>query len=112
MACQVGPFHLKLTQIKVEMNCIAKHKCTDESQKLGTKRRGENLNATLHVPRVSTTYSFAFYVFAFIFYVIQERFHSETKSYSVEYWCYYLERDRIGDSHQDLIRFNNNKRTK
>ena len=22
MTCQVGPFHLKLTQIKLEMNCI------------------------------------------------------------------------------------------
>ena len=32
-ACQVGPFHLKLTQINSEVNCIAMHKCA-ERQKL------------------------------------------------------------------------------
>ena len=45
LACQVGPFHLTLTQINSEMNCIAKNKCP-ESQKLDMRRRGENLNAT------------------------------------------------------------------
>ena len=45
LACQVGPFHLTLTKINSEMNCIAKNKCP-ESQKLDTRRRGENLNAT------------------------------------------------------------------
>ena len=40
-AFQVGLFHLTLTQIKSEMNCIAKNKCPD-SQKLETRRRGEN----------------------------------------------------------------------
>ena len=43
LACQVGPFHLKLTQINSEMNCIAKNKCP-ENQKLDTRRRGENSN--------------------------------------------------------------------
>ena len=57
LACQVGPFHLKVTQINSEMNCIAKHKCPDESQKLDTRRRGENFNATSHVSR-GTTYIF------------------------------------------------------
>ena len=33
------------TQISSEMNCIAKNKCP-ESQKLDTRRKGENLNAT------------------------------------------------------------------
>ena len=47
LASQIGPFHLKLTQINSEMNCIAKHKCT-VSQKLDTRRRGENLNAGHH----------------------------------------------------------------
>ena len=27
LACQVGPLHLKLTQINSEMKCIAKNKC-------------------------------------------------------------------------------------
>ena len=44
LACQVGPFHLTLTQINSEMNCIAKNKCP-ESQKLDTRRRSENLIA-------------------------------------------------------------------
>ena len=44
-ACQVGPFHLTLIQINSEMNCIAKNKFP-ESQKLDTRRRRENLNAT------------------------------------------------------------------
>ena len=43
-ACQVGLFHLTLTQINSEMNFIAKNKCPD-SQKLDTRHRGENLNA-------------------------------------------------------------------
>ena len=45
LACQVGPFHLTLTQINSEMKCIAKNKCL-ESQKLHTRCRGENLNNT------------------------------------------------------------------
>ena len=45
LATQVGPFYLTLTQINSEMNCIAKKKCP-ESQKLDTRHRGENLNAT------------------------------------------------------------------
>ena len=44
LACQVGLFHLKLTQINSEMNRIAKHKFTDESQELDTRRSGKNLN--------------------------------------------------------------------
>ena len=51
LACQVGPFHLTLTQINLEMNCISKNKCP-ESQKLDTRCRGEN--ATLHVSRATT----------------------------------------------------------
>ena len=50
LACQVGPFHLTLTQINSEMNCIAKNKCP-EDQKLGTRRRGENLNAMSRATR-------------------------------------------------------------
>ena len=50
LACQVGPFHLTLTQINSEMNCIAKNKCP-ESQKLDTRRRRENLIAIS--PRVT-----------------------------------------------------------
>ena len=45
LACQVGPFHLMLTQINSEMNYIAKNKYP-ESQKRDTRHRGENLNAT------------------------------------------------------------------
>ena len=45
LACQVGPFHLKLTQINSEMNRIAKNKCL-ENQELDTRCRGEKLNAT------------------------------------------------------------------
>ena len=29
LACQVGPLHLKLTQINSEMKCIAKNKCPE-----------------------------------------------------------------------------------
>ena len=37
LACQVDPFHLKLTQINgSERNCIAKHKSPD-SQKVDTR---------------------------------------------------------------------------
>ena len=109
VACQIGPFHLKLTQIKSEMNCITKHKCT-ESQKLDTRRRGENLNATSHVSR-ATTYTFLQSLFLHLYSMWHKtgvRKSAETKSYSVE--C--LITRPIGDSHQDLIRFNNNKRTK
>ena len=42
--CQVNPFHLKLTQINSERNCIAKHKSPD-SQERNTRRRGENFKA-------------------------------------------------------------------
>ena len=45
LACQVGLFHVTLTQINSEMNCIAKNKCP-ESHKLDTRCRGENLNTT------------------------------------------------------------------
>ena len=45
LACQVGLFHLTMTQINSEMNCITKNKCPD-SQKLqdDTRCRGENFN--------------------------------------------------------------------
>ena len=46
LACQVGPFHLKLTQINSEMNFIAKNKCPESQKKLDTRCRGENLNST------------------------------------------------------------------
>ena len=45
-----SPFHLTLTQINSEMNCLAKNKCP-ESQKLDTRRRSENLIAIS--PRVT-----------------------------------------------------------
>ena len=50
LACQVGPFHLTLTQINSEINCIAKNKCP-ESQKLDARRRSENMIAIS--PRVT-----------------------------------------------------------
>ena len=53
LACQTGPFHLRLTQINSEMNCIAKNKCP-ESHKLDTRRRGESLNATSDTRRART----------------------------------------------------------
>ena len=70
LASQVGPFHLKLTQINSKKYCIAKHKCT-VCQKLDTRRRGDKLNATSHASR-ATTCSFAFFVFALL-HVIQEK---------------------------------------
>ena len=69
LACQVSVFHLTLTQINAEMNCIAKNKCTDESQNLDMRCR--DLNTTSHVSR-ATTYIFLHSVFA-LFYVIQEK---------------------------------------
>ena len=53
LACQVGLFHLTLTQINSKMNCIAKNKYL-ESQKLDTRCRGEDLNATSHMSRATT----------------------------------------------------------
>ena len=51
LACQVCPFHLKLTQINTEMNCIAKNKCP-ESQKLDKRtHRGE---LERHITRVKS----------------------------------------------------------
>ena len=44
LACQVGPFHLTLTQINSERNYIAKNKCP-ESQKLDTRRRNRDITA-------------------------------------------------------------------
>ena len=92
LACQLGPFHLKLNQINSEMNCIAKHKCPD-SQKLDTRRRGEKLNATSHVSRV-TTYIFLHsvslhYSMRYKKSVRKSDFHCERKSYFVECLCYY-----------------------
>ena len=72
LACQVGPFNVMLTQINSEMNCIAKNKWS-ESQKLDTRRIGENLNVISHVSRATTcTFIFAFLVFD-LFYVRQEK---------------------------------------
>ena len=69
LACEVGPFHLTLTQINSEMNCIAKNKCPD-SQKLDTRRRGENFNACQEQRHVYLI--FAFFLFD-LFYVMQEK---------------------------------------
>ena len=69
LAWQVGPFHLTLTQINSEMNCIAKNECP-ESQKLDTRGRlGENLN-TRHVSNPGQY--FCILVFD-LFYVRQEK---------------------------------------
>ena len=57
LACEVCPFHLKFTQINSEMNCIAKHKCT-KSQKLDTRRRGENLNSDITRIKSNNMYIF------------------------------------------------------
>ena len=144
LACQVGPFHLTLTQINWEMNCIAKSKCTDESQKLDLRGRGENLNATSPSRvRATTCIFFAFFVF-YIFYVMQVkhqnatgrgftlkliRFHCymATTNAQNNHYCWITFSSRvhqeqqhcviivtlwpISDSHQDLMRFKNNKRT-
>ena len=72
LACQVGPFLLTLTQINSEMNCIVKNQCP-ENQKLDTRHRGENLNATSVTPvKATTCIYFAFFVFD-LFYVRQEK---------------------------------------
>ena len=71
LACQVGPFHLTLIQINSEINCTAKNKCR-ESQKLDTRRRGENLNAHLTRAKSNNMYIFAFFVFDLL-YVRQEK---------------------------------------
>ena len=60
LACKVGPFHLTLTQINSEMNCIAtscKNKCT-VSQKLDTRRRGENFNVCQEQRHVYLIFAF------------------------------------------------------
>ena len=87
LACQVGPFHLKLTQINSEMNRIAKNKCL-ENQELDTRCRGEKLNATSNtchtLHSVSLHYSMWYKKS-----VRKSDFHCERKCYSVECLCYY-----------------------
>ena len=65
LAYQVGPFHLTLTQINLEMICIAYNKCP-ESQKLDMRRRGENLNATSHV---SHTYQHVYFLILCLWFI-------------------------------------------
>ena len=111
MACQVGPFHLKLTQINLEMNCIAKHKCTDESQKLDAEVR-----TWMHMPHHTRheqvqqifLHSLLHYSMWYKKSVRKPDFHSEAKSDSVEFGVIIVTRP-IGDSHQDLNTVKQNK---
>ena len=108
LACQVGPFHLTLTHINSEMNCIAKNRRPD-SQKLETRRRGENFNAYQEQRHI-----FAFFLFDLL---CDARKDSENLNFILKQ-CLILSnvcviigmRRLIGDSHQDLMRFKNNKR--
>ena len=76
LAYQVGPFHLTLTQINSEMNCIAKNKCS-ESQKLDTRCRGDNLNATLHLSRVTTYIHIFFHSLSLIYSDVRQEKHQK-----------------------------------
>ena len=96
LACQVGLFYLTLTQIKSEMNCIAKNKCP-ERQKLDTRRRGENVTLV----ESNNMYIFAFFVFD-LFYVIDKSVrksyvHSETVLFC-RMFCVIIGTRPIGDS--------------
>ena len=73
VACQIGPFHLKLTQIKSEMNCITKHKIMYWEPEAGHETQRWELER--HITRVKSNniYIFAIFVFTFIFYVTQDR---------------------------------------
>ena len=112
LAYQVGLFHLTLTQLNSEMNCIAENECP-ESQKLDMRRRGENLNTTSDTSESNNMYIFAFFVFD-LFNVRQEKRQKVLLSFwNRVFFCrmfvLLLERDRpVIRSHQDLIRFNNN----
>ena len=81
-ACQVGPLHLTLTRINLEVNWIAKNKCV-KSQKLDTRRRG-----TWELERHITHSLPLIYSVLYKESVRKSYFHSETKSYSVECLCY------------------------
>ena len=91
-ACQAGPLDLTLTQINLEMNCTAKNKCP-ESQKLDTRHRGENLNATSHVSRAAIC--IFLHSFSLIYSMWGKKsarkfyFYYEAKSFSVDCLCYY-----------------------
>ena len=77
--CQVGPYHLTLTQMNSENNCIAKNQCPD-SQKLDSRGRGENLTATSHVSRATTcVFLHSFFLLSFWNKVLFCRM----------FWCYY-----------------------
>ena len=86
-AYQVGPFHLTLTQINSEMNCITKNKFP-ESQKLDMTRHAEE-------SRVKSQQHVYFCILCLWFILWYKKsvrkyfFYSETKSYSVECLYYY-----------------------
>ena len=111
MACQVGPFHPKLIQINLQMNCIAKQKCTDESQKLETRRRD-------HTIRAKSKYNIYFCILCLCIILCDTRKASENLTFILKqslvlssFGVIIVTRPK-GDSHQDLIRFDNKKRTK
>ena len=76
----VGLFNLKLTQINLEMNCIAMHKCT-ESKKLDNLKETWDAEVRTWTPhhllsptRRARTQKYIFAVFVFVlFYMIQEK---------------------------------------
>ena len=71
LACQVGPFHLKFTQINSEMNCIAKNKCPQPEARHETQRWELERHIT-HLSGATTCIFCAFFV-CDLFYVIQEK---------------------------------------
>ena len=102
---------LTLTQINSEMNCKAKNKCP-ESQKLDTRRRGENLNAICDTCQEQQHLYFC--ILCLLFILCEARKASENLTFILKQSLvlsnvFLLEHDRsVIWSHEDLIRFKNN----
>ena len=110
LACQVGLFHLKLTQINSEINFKAKNKCPD-SQKLDMR---ELERPHMSRPRtcicLHSLSTLSLWVILFEKRKASENLTSILKQ-SLFCWMFVLllECDRsVIRSHEDLIRFNNN----
>ena len=113
LACQVGLFHLMLTQINSETNFIAKNKCRQSEARHETQKW--ELECQTRV-KTNNMYMFALFVQSLsLIYsmwgkksIRKSYFHSETVLFC-QMFVLLLERDgSVIRSHEDLIRFNNN----
>ena len=111
LACQVSPFHLKLTRINSEMNCVAQMYGEPEARH---ETLNETLNATSHVSRATTYTIFAFCVCIIL---CEKRKKISLLLRKKVLFCRVFvlfaatNRWFITKTFKDLMRFKNNKRT-